>query len=82
MWRGYPEALRAYMRAVLVEWQHVRGFKNAYPIVDIGNPELPQWLGNLEFHASHRSNLLRKDPVWYGQFGWVEDAGLPYVWPK
>jgi len=32
----------------------------------------PPWLGKRAFHASHRSNLLRKDPVWYGQFGWKE----------
>lgn len=39
------------------------------------------WLGNLDFHASHRSNLLRKDPTWYGQFGWTEPNNLPYIWP-
>lgn len=39
------------------------------------------WLGNPAFHASHRSNLLRKDPVHYGQFGWTEPNNLPYVWP-
>lgn len=39
------------------------------------------WLGNSAFHASHRSNLLRKDPAWYGQFGWTEPNNLPYVWP-
>lgn len=42
---------------------------------------MPPWLGNVSFHASHRSNLLRKDHAWYSQFGWVEPPGLPYVWP-
>ena len=42
---------------------------------------LPPWFGNEPFHSSHRSNLLRKDPVWYGQFGWAEPDDLPYVWP-
>lgn len=42
----------------------------------------PAWLGDKTFHASHRSNLLRKDPKWYGQFGWLEPSDLPYVWPK
>jgi hypothetical protein len=41
----------------------------------------PPWLGDNTFHASHKSNLLRKDPVWYGQFGWSEPTDLPYVWP-
>lgn len=39
------------------------------------------WLNNPAFHASHRSNLLRKDPQHYGQFGWTEPNDLPYVWP-
>ena len=42
---------------------------------------MPSWLGDLDFHASHRSNLLRKDPEWYGQFGWNDPHDLPYVWP-
>ena len=42
---------------------------------------MPTWLGNEAFHASHRSNLLRKDAVHYSQFGWSEPADLPYVWP-
>lgn len=39
------------------------------------------WLGNEDFHASHRSNLLRKNPKHYEQFGWTEPPTLPYVWP-
>ena len=41
----------------------------------------PNWLGCEAFHASHRSNLLRKDATHYGQFGWSETANLPYWWP-
>lgn len=41
----------------------------------------PLWLGNKEFHSAHRSNLLRKDPIHYGQFGWTEPDDFPYVWP-
>jgi hypothetical protein len=44
--------------------------------------DAPPWLGNADFHASHRSNLLRKDSGWYGRFGWAEPPTLPYVWPK
>ena len=42
---------------------------------------MPPWLGSHEFHASHRSNLLRKNAEWYGRFGWAEPDDLPYVWP-
>ena len=39
------------------------------------------WLGNDIFHASHRSNLLRKMPEYYSEFGWKEPDNLPYYWP-
>lgn len=39
------------------------------------------WLGNPAFHAAHRSNLLRKNPTHYSQFGWTEPHDLPYIWP-
>lgn len=43
--------------------------------------ELPPWLGDPDFHRSHRSSLLRKDPGHYGpHFPGVPDD-LPYVWP-
>jgi hypothetical protein len=41
----------------------------------------PPWLGDERVHASHRSNLLRKDPEHYGQFGWAEDNNIPYFYP-
>ena len=42
---------------------------------------LPRWLGDEDFHRSHRSALLRKDPAHYREsFGDVPDD-LPYVWP-
>jgi hypothetical protein len=42
---------------------------------------LPEWLGDEDFHRSHRSSLLRKDPEFYGRrFTDVPDD-LPYVWP-
>ncbi|MEN3613874.1 MSMEG_6728 family protein [Plantactinospora sp. ZYX-F-223] len=43
--------------------------------------ELPPWIGREDLHLSHRSALLRKDPVHYGPiFGEVPE--LPYVWPS
>jgi hypothetical protein len=42
---------------------------------------LPRWLGDPEFHRSHQSSLLRKDPAHYGAlFPGVPDD-LEYVWP-
>ena len=46
--------------------------------------ELPAWLGDDEFHRSHRSALLRKDPEHYGPVFTGElhaPDDLAYVWP-
>lgn len=84
MWRGYELALAHYMNYCILEWMG-RGFKNNMYLVEIlEDPhliEMPPWLGSEEFHASHRSNLLRKDPVYYSQFNWVENPNIPYKWP-
>jgi hypothetical protein len=47
-----------------------------------GRPSVPPpWLGDEGVHASHRSNLLRKDREFYSKYGWAESDDLPYVWP-
>ncbi|MFE7383331.1 MSMEG_6728 family protein [Streptomyces zhihengii] len=44
--------------------------------------DLPPWLGSADFHRSHRSALVRKDPAHYRErFPDVPDD-LPYVWPS
>ena len=89
MWEGYKRPLLEYGLAICAEWTK-RYFQDtcaAKMIALVNNvDELtdkvgPCWLGDSAFHASHRSNLLRKDPVWYGQFGWTEPHDLPYIWP-
>jgi hypothetical protein len=42
---------------------------------------LPPWLGDEDFHRSHRSSLLAKDPEWYGGVFTDVPPDLPYVWP-
>lgn len=49
--------------------------------IDSKQLELPPWFGLEEFHASHRSNLLRKDFAFYSRYGWIEEDSLPYYWP-
>ncbi|MBQ1042738.1 MULTISPECIES: MSMEG_6728 family protein [unclassified Micromonospora] len=43
--------------------------------------ELPPWLGRDDLHRSHRSSLLRKDPVHYAQVFTDVSPDLEYVWP-
>jgi len=53
-----------------------------YPsLPDPADVTMPPWLGDPEFHASHRSRLLEKDPTWYGGLGWTEEPGREYTWP-
>lgn len=88
MWRGHEYDLVCYGLEICTEWRS-RGFKDTcfdkinallYQVDRLGI-STPPWWGDPVFHASHRSNLLRKDPVHYGQFGWTEPHDLPYIWP-
>ena len=85
MWRGYEHALMLYVNTMIDEWQR-RGFQNTmqrYTIPDTATSPIvmPWWLGDARLHDSHKSNLLRKDPVYYHQFGWNVPPDLPYYWP-
>jgi len=83
MWRGYLDALKLYHNLSILEWTR-RGFKNTMKLYIIPFDKdivMPPWLGHERFHASHRANLLRKDAVHYGQFGWTECPSMPYYWP-
>lgn len=81
MWRGHMDTLKVYYNCCIDEWVR-RGYRNSMEKhTDINLKPVPAWFGDERFHASHRSNLLRKDPIHYGQFGWSEPADLPYVWP-
>jgi hypothetical protein len=87
MWKGYEVWLITYGIEICWEWKF-RGFKDTvqsklrqcfkkFSFVF----ELPPWLGDERVHASHRSNLLRKDSQHYSKFGWKEPDNLPYFWP-
>lgn len=90
MWRGRTGLLALYGVSICEEWIE-RGYKDT--MLDrfkqyIMNTRLsfldykePSWFGNSEFHRSHQSNLIRKDPCFYGPlFPGVPDD-LEYVWP-
>ena len=91
MWRGYHDSLRGYLMTMVQEWLNRRigdgisledywvGDKS---ILCYTEDDIPHWIEDERLHSSHRSNLLRKDPVWYGQFGWVEPDDMPYYWPS
>lgn len=83
MWAGCEDLLCLYGLEICAEWRR-RGYRDSLAdrmIPPRGTWSSPSWLGDDKFHASHRSNLLRKNPDHYGQFGWREKPDLPYVWP-
>lgn len=80
MWRGYLPALKLYANVMIEEWV-TRGYKNNMDFYYVNNYVTPPWMGDDRLHASHRSNLLRKDSVYYGQYGWKEPFNLEYFWP-
>ena len=89
MWKGYEFALLQYQRAIVREWTG-RGYKDTclqkteelYAMyAKSAKKDMPVWLGHEKFHASHRSNLLRKKIEWYNQYKWLEPNDMEYVWP-
>ena len=84
MWRGYQEALVRYGVAICTEWIS-RGYKDncmdqIVMFSEHHKCEMPWWFGYEDFHRSHRSNLLRKNPEWYSKF-FGDPPDLPYIWP-
>ena len=91
MWRGFENTLMIYQEAICAEWIK-RGFNDTC-LEKTANYYLgsslvmtltadPRWLGLKLFHSAHRANLLRKDPIHYGKFNWIEEPAEGYWWPK
>lgn len=89
MWRESPVELATYGTQCCAEWIS-RGYKDTLrdKIIDLAwqfacNESfagVPWWMGDEDFHASHRSNLLRKNPQHYRAYWKDEPDDLPYVW--
>ena len=93
IWNGYELQLFDYLQRICYEWHDIRGHKDT--VLDKAKKELLPWccvnckdgikpyfLGNDEFHSSHRASLLYKNYEHYKQFGWAEKPQINYVWPK
>lgn len=87
MWRGHERSLAEYGLAVCQEWKK-RGFADIMELdfklalISLPPCELPSWFGDVRLHASHRANLVRKDPRWYVDLcGWQEHPMNEYWWP-
>ena len=87
MWKGYESELCQYGISICKEWI-ARSYKDQqldwfikenenYPTIG-----KPTWLGSIDFHHSHRSNLLRKDFIFYNKYNWNVPNDMEYVWPS
>lgn len=91
MWLGYEACLANYVLAMCAEWSK-RGYRDTVAVavvsvvkqdqLDLAGAERPPWLDDGRLHSSHRSNLLRKLPSFYGLVGWTESPDQRYFWPK
>jgi len=86
MWQGYEGALATYGVECCRAWR-ARGFNDSLlEFFEARAPrdaflDMPYWLGYWEFHISHQSNLVRKDPDYYQQHFPNMPGDLPYFWP-
>lgn len=86
MWKGFTYSLCEYLLACHKALNDRGKFypKHEAEILEYMDMAphhwVPPWLGDEDIHASHRANLLRKDPDWYGKFGWTEEPQNGYVW--
>jgi hypothetical protein len=86
MWRGHEPVLFIYTLIVCDEWVK-RNNKDTiisklerYRFPENCTSMHPPWLGNEDFHRSHRANLVRKAPeIYVPIFGCLPPE--PYVWP-
>ncbi|MCU1437948.1 MAG: hypothetical protein JWP66_1035 [Naasia sp.] len=96
MWRGHVPALTAYGLATIDAWEQQGHIDSTRHLIEEFAPEvvgveqdelaarglLPPWIGNEYVHRSHRSNLIRKAPEFYGPLFPGTPADLDYVWPE
>jgi hypothetical protein len=75
---GFGDTCAATIRVDLAS-AGVTGIRSQDELAEAG--ALPGWLGDEDFHLSHRSALVRKDPDHYrDRFPGIPDD-LPYIWP-
>jgi len=92
MWLGYLPALTRYALEAADAWvelghadtvrEQVLAFAPEIDGIPQDQLDLPPWVGDEDFHRSHQSNLIRKDPERYGALFAGVPPDLPYRWPS
>jgi len=80
MWKNYVPLLKLYLNISIDVWVE-RGFNNTMKKeVILESINYPEWFGDEKFHDSHKSNLLKKDPIFYSKYNWDVNPNNPYIW--
>ena len=93
MWEGHEGVLLDYGISICKEWIE-RGYKdtclekmkavwekNVSKDQRLLKSQIPNWLGTEILHLSHKSNLLRKDELYYSKWFSNIRNDIPYYWP-
>ena len=91
MWIGHEPQLCEYGLEMCEEWK-ARGHESEHFEQLIWHLECatsgdflltkPRWFGDMKFHNSHQSLLLRNNKEHYQQFFPNTSSTIPVVWPK
>lgn len=88
-WGGFEYALGVYGMTACSEWQNKRHHRDnlAFEIHKIlecvpHDLTMPPWMGDLNFHRSHRSYLIRKNPEHYATVWPNTPENMPIFWPQ
>jgi hypothetical protein len=80
MWEDFIPALKYYCNLSILLWES-QGYQNNMLLYDVPETvEIPYF--SAELYLSHRSNLIRKDPLHYSKFFPNTPSDLPYEWVK
>lgn len=88
MWIGHGGFLVYYGLAACLEWRR-RGYRDTtmqklldrVDLFPLNTFSAPPWLGVHAFHLSHKQNLVRKDPDYYGTYWPGVQPAWEYIWP-
>ena len=81
--RGYKDTLLPWFEDQKLRVEYLAAKRRA--ILNEDNTPFPSWLvgeAGDAFVTAHRSNLIRKDPEYYGPKFPGTPSDLPYVWPR
>jgi Pyrimidine dimer DNA glycosylase len=89
MWAGFEYTLAVYGMSACSVWQNERGNRDKlafeiHAVIDPYPKDLlePPWLGDLNFHRSHRSYLIHKYPDFYAARWPNTPERMPLLWPQ